>query len=119
MDHDIEGPYYYRNGAVWFCTNDVRLRMAEEVEQLAVAFDQHGVLLKHGKREDVEAYRDLAQRKLEEAVPGFANFTVISLPVSEESVIEINRCINITGYAQKYLFDPDHEMRSPPGAFRH
>lgn len=111
---DFDGPYYIEHGDLWIRDRSPRLpdlaglpsgrHVCSGSDEVAVCFDsEDGTLHKHGKAEMVQAWADETRRKFTEM--GFDEMaralTVISFPVTPETVAELNACSEITGRALK------------------
>lgn len=109
--YSLQGDY------LWFQQRGHRLKVAHVSETVSVAFDEDGLLLKHGQTEKVEEWRAIAQAVMDNS--GLSRFfkpiKIHTMSVSPETVEELNRCIGITGYVLKLEDDPAPGMGMAPG----
>jgi len=111
---DFDGPYYIEHGDLWIRDSSTRLpglagrpsgrHVCSGSEEVAVCFDSDdGTLHKRGKAEMVQAWADDTRRRFTEM--GFdemaRSLTVITFPVTPETVAELNACSEITGRVLK------------------
>lgn len=130
---DFDGPYYIEHGDLWIRDDGPALpglsgaprckHVCSGNEEVAIAFDSDdGTLHKRGKADWVQAWTNETRRKL--ASMGFddlaRSLTVISFPVTPETVVELNACAQISGRVLKLadnlsrLLDTNSELLSTP-----
>jgi len=102
MDDAETGPYVIRYGDVWHVRDgsDPGSHVCDGSQNLAVAYDSvDGILFKHGHLGRVQEWAAKTRRTFSEAGAGdlAAAITVISFPVAEETVNELNACVATTG----------------------
>ena len=93
-----DGPYVIRHGDVWLTEGMGGNHVADGSGQMAVAFDDDGVLMKHGEASRVSAYAEKAEKALSHAMGDDApRITVLSFPVTPETIAELNACTAASG----------------------
>ena len=116
---DLEGPYVIRHGDLWHVARGAEGRhVCDGSQEVAVAFDsEDGTLLKHGSHSRVQEWADKTRKTFVEG--GFpdlaATITVISFPVSPETVDELNACAATTGRVLKLADNLGKLAESCPG----
>lgn len=98
------GPYVIRYGDLWHVTKTGERHVCDGSQEVAVAYDaENGTLIKHGSLTRVQEYAAQARRVFCEG--GHEDLAlaieVVSFPVSEETVAELNACVATTGRVLK------------------
>lgn len=100
----VDGPYYIEHGDLWFQSSTGRAGVGRHVcdgtQRIAVAYDaEDGVVHKHGSAELVEAWASKTRTKFSGGgLPQLAEaIVVLSFPVLQVTVDELNLCIATTG----------------------
>jgi hypothetical protein len=114
---ESEGPYVIEQGEVWFIHTGPstpggktmrldRRHVCGPSESLALAFDdEDGTLLKHGTEAAVRKWHDgFSARMASAGEHAFPPPIVLTFPPNGETVIELNRCIAVTGRVKR-LYD--------------
>ena len=130
---DFDGPYYIEHGDLWIRDGSPRLpglsgllsgrHVCRGSEEVAIAFDSDdGTLHKRGNASMVQSWADETRRKFTDM--GFDDLaralTVITFPVTPETVAELNACAQITGRVLRLadnlskLLDTHPELLSTP-----
>lgn len=102
MGSEETGPYVIRYGDVWHVMDkdDPGVHVCDGSQEIAVAYDsEDGTLFKHGQLARVQAWAAKTRRIFSEggAADLAAAITVLSFPVAEETVRELNACVATTG----------------------
>lgn len=123
-EHSINGPFLIRDGRLKLIFErdheaDPELRDERRLERdiaalpvdLAIAFDDDGVLLKAGLAKDVAEWNQKVLPGTSLTVEEVLNPSIVCFPANEATVEELNNCVHITGYVLK-LEDRLRELAS-------
>lgn len=110
---DFDGPYFIEHGDLWLRPSGPAVKgplapgpthVCDGTGEIGIAFDsEDGTLHRRGEASKVHEWADKTRRKFAEN--GFDDMaraiTVISFPVTPETVAELNACAEITGRVLK------------------
>lgn len=103
MTHEaFDSPYSLAEGDLFHTdSKGNRKRVCHKGGAIAIAYDfEDGVLHSHGEVNDVAAWFEETRKRLMRtpATVGLANaLTLVSMPLHEECIREVNRCVAVTG----------------------
>jgi len=103
MTHEeFDSPYSLTEGDLFHTdSKGNRRRVCHKGGAMAIAYDaEDGVLHSHGEYNDVSAWYEETRSRLMRmpATVGLANaLTLVSMPLQEDCVREVNRCVAVTG----------------------
>ncbi|MDW9481932.1 hypothetical protein GOB57_25105 [Sinorhizobium meliloti] len=102
MTEKFDSPYSLVDGdLVHTDSKGNRKRLCHKGGEIAIAYDtEDGVLHCHGEYHDVSAWFEETRKRLMRApeTVGLANaLALLSMPLHDECVREVNRCVSITG----------------------
>lgn len=102
MIDKFDFPYSLIDGDLFFTDGKgARRRICHRGGSIAIAYDvEDGVLHSHGEYHDVNAWFEETRKRLlrSPGTLGLANaLALVSMPLQEECVQEVNRCISVSG----------------------